>query len=352
MLYILVLIHVKYVDALFATSSGILLKCKNMLKNLSPVALTTCSDYNKHALPHALDRVLKTLELPTTLCSSEVLLKPNLISAKTGPLSCTEGALILAVATWFIDKGARVGIGDSPAFGTAASVLKNLNLLDELAQLGVQIRPFQQGVPVELPGGGQAVLARAALECDLLVNIPRVKAHVQARLTMAVKNYFGCLVGLRKAWWHMAHGGTKSHEQDGFFDRLIRIPAALPSSLNIIDGIVAMHRNGPMNGTPYPLSVLAASTNAVAADRAFHAILGVDPQDSPVMAACQRAHMDGAALAQLCFPLATPEDLQVNDFQVPGILNPVRFNPFRFLKSSIRRVFMNNDSLLRKVDHK
>ncbi|MGB5687549.1 MAG: DUF362 domain-containing protein [Candidatus Electrothrix sp.] len=331
-----------------------------MLKKISPVALTACSNYDEQTLLPALDRILKTLELPTnlgtnlgtSLGSSVVLLKPNLISAKAGPLACTEGALILTVARWFIDQGARVGIGDSPAFGTAASVLKNLNLLDELAHLGVQIRPFQQGIPIELPGGGQAVLARAALECDLFVNMPRVKAHVQARLTMAVKNYFGCLVGLRKAWWHMAHGGTKSHEKDGFFDRLIRIPAALPSSLNIIDGIVAMHGSGPINGTPYPLGVLAASTNAVAADRALHAILQVDPQDSPVMAACQRAGLDGAALSQLSFPLATPEDLQVDDFQVPGILSPVRFNPFRFLKSSIRRVFMSNDRILEKINRK
>ncbi|MCW5202283.1 DUF362 domain-containing protein [Desulfobulbus sp. US4] len=323
-----------------------------MLKKISPVALTACPGYDKQVLLQALDRVLKTLELPTNLHSSEVLLKPNLISAKAGPLACTEGTLILAVASWFIDQGARVGIGDSPAFGTAASVLKNLNLLDELAQLGVQIRPFQQGVRVELPGGGQAVLARAALECDLLVNMPRVKAHVQARLTMAVKNYFGCLVGLRKAWWHMAYGGNTPCKEKRFFDRLIRIPAALPSSLNIIDGIVAMHRNGPINGAPYPLSVLAASTNAVAADRALHAILRVDPQDSPVMTACQRANLDGASFSQLSFPLASPEDLQVDDFQIPGTLNPVRFNPFRFLKSSIRRVFMNNDRLLEKIDHK
>ncbi|MCW5210626.1 DUF362 domain-containing protein [Desulfobulbus sp. N3] len=204
-----------------------------MLKKISPVALTACPGYDKQVLLQALDRVLKTLELPTNLHSSEVLLKPNLISAKAGPLACTEGTLILAVASWFIDQGARVGIGDSPAFGTAASVLKNLNLLDELAQLGVQIRPFQQGVRVELPGGGQAVLARAALECDLLVNMPRVKAHVQARLTMAVKNYFGCLVGLRKAGgtWPMA--GTRPVKKNDSLTALFasRQPCPLRSTL-------------------------------------------------------------------------------------------------------------------------
>ncbi|MCW5210627.1 hypothetical protein VU03_02635, partial [Desulfobulbus sp. N3] len=66
------------------------------------------------------------------------------------------------------------------------------------------------------------------------------------------------------------------------------------------------------------------------------------------MTACQRANLDGASFSQLSFPLASPEDLQVDDFQIPGTLNPVRFNPFRFLKSSIRRVFMNNDRLLEK----
>ena len=201
-------------------------------RNSCTVALTSCASYDKQDLSQALNNVLKHINVPVTLCSAEVLLKPNLISAKTGPLSCTEGALILAVARRFVDQGARVSIGDSPAFGTAASVLNSLDLRDKLSSLGVQTRPFHQGALIELPGGGQATLARDALECDLLVNLPRVKAHAQARLTVAMKNYFGCLVGLRKAWWHMAYGGKRSHQKNGFFDRLIRIPSALPRSIH------------------------------------------------------------------------------------------------------------------------
>ena len=316
-----------------------------MLQTPFSVALTTCSDYEEHTLTPALDQVLEVIELPINLRSSEVLLKPNLISAKAGSLPCTEGALILAVARRFLDQGARVSIGDSPAFGTATSVLKKLNLLAELDRLGVRVRSFTQGVSVELPGDSQAFLARAALECDLLVNMPRIKAHDQARLTMAVKNYFGCLVGLRKAWWHMAYGGNTPCKEQRFFDRLIRIPAAFPASINIIDGILAMHKSGPLHGTPYPLSLLAASTNAVAADRALHEILGVKPKHSPLMAACQRAELPGANLSHLSFPLAQPEELQVDDFQVPEQVNPVRFNPFRFLASSVRRFVMGRERL-------
>ncbi|WP_446010532.1 DUF362 domain-containing protein [Candidatus Electrothrix sp.] len=315
------------------------------------VSLTTCPSYKHQYLEPALDQILNTLAIPVTVRSSQVLLKPNLISAKAGPLACTEGAFILAVARRFIDLGAKVSIGDSPAFGTARSVLKNLNLLTDLRQLGVQIASFKQGDPVELPGGGQtvphALLARAALECDLLVNMPRVKAHVQARLTLSIKNYFGCLVGLRKAWWHMAYGGKGGNtpcQQNKFFDRLIRIPAAFPSSLNIIDGIIAMHKSGPINGAPYPLSLLAASTNAVAADRALHEILRVQPERSPLMAACQRAELPGANLSHLSFPLVQAEKLQVDNFQLPEKLNPVRFNPFRFFTSSVRRFLLSRDA--------
>ncbi len=323
-----------------------LLYRKTMPQPPCPVALLACPSYNEPDLSHSLDQILNALDSPFTLCSSQVLLKPNLISAKTGPLACTEGALILAVARRFIDQGAQVSIGDSPAFGTARSVLRNLNLLTELDRLGVQISSFKQGIPVDLPAGGQATLARAALECDLLVNMPRVKAHVQARLTLSIKNYFGCLVGLRKAWWHMVYGGKGGStpcQENRFFDRLIRIPAAFPSCLNILDGVIAMHESGPINGMPYHLSLLAASSNAVAADRALHTILGVETKHSPLMAACQRAHLQGAELSQLAFPLATQEDLQVNDFQVPTTLNPVRFNPFRFLTSSVRRFFLSRD---------
>jgi uncharacterized protein (DUF362 family) len=342
------------------TSSGFAVSRPSRWNNTSPflvmqsnspvVALAACAGYESHILTDVLDRLLRAAEPPTTLHSSKVLLKPNLISAKSGHLPCTEGALILAVARWFADHGAQVSIGDSPAFGTAAMVLKTLGLTDELAALGVQIQNFNKAKNVNLPGGGQAMLAQAALECDLLVNLPRVKAHVQARLTLAVKNYFGCLVGLRKAWWHMAYGGGggRNGKGDGamFADRLVRIPMVLPASVSIVDGIVAMHKTGPINGTPYPLSLLAASTDPVAVDRALHEILRVEPNRSPLMADCQRAGIPGVDLSQLSFPLSAPQELQVSDFQVPEELNPVRFNPFRFLKSTARRIFTSDEKVL------
>ncbi len=308
---------------------------KTAQPDLIPVAFVPCTDYTLPRLADATQQALAALNLSVTLCSADVLLKPNLISAKHGQLPCTQGALISAAARWLLDHGAKVSIGAHPDFDSALSVLESIGHEDELTALGFQVIDFSKGLKNDLPGGGSAVLAEAALDCDLLVNLPRVKAHAQTRLTLAVKNCFGCLVGLRKAWWHMAYAIN-----DVFFDRVVRIPSVLPDSVILADGITAMHNTGPINGEPYPLSLLAASTDPVALDRALHEVLVVDPERSPLMSACRRAGMPAAELSRLSFPLTAPQEVQITDFLVPEELNPVRFNPFSFLKSTVRRMFL------------
>ncbi len=305
------------------------------------VALTRCSSYAQSELDEALARVLGAITLPC-LRSANVLLKPNLISAKHSRLACTEGAFITAAARWLLAQGAKVSIGDSPAFGTAAIVLQALGIADELAALGVEIKNFRKGRRVKLPdSSGWAVLAEAALDCDLLVSLPRVKAHAQTRLTLAVKNCFGCVVGLRKSWWHMLYGG---HENE-FSDRLAQLPGILPPILSLVDGIVAMHITGPLRGEPYPLALVGASMNPVAMDTALHAILGVAPEQSLLMAACRRAGLTGASIEELAFPLSAPEELLARDFLVPDALNPIRFSLFRYLKSTVYRLRLQKQGL-------
>ncbi len=306
------------------------------------VALTHCSSYAQPELDEALAHVLASIDLPN-LRSARVLLKPNLISAKHGTLPCTEAAFMLAVARWLLDQGAKVSLGDSPAFGTATMVLQALGIMDELTALGVEIRNFLRGRKVQLASGGSAVLAEAALDCDLLVNLPRVKAHAQARLTLAVKNCFGCVLGTRKAWWHMRYGGPNG----AFYARLAQIPLLLPPMLTLVDGIIAMHKSGPIQGEAYPLALVGASMNPVAMDTALHQLLGVAPAQSLVMAACCRTKMLGAEREQLFFPLEQPEDFQADGFLVPDELSPVRFNPFRFLISAGQRMLLHRQGLRR-----
>ncbi len=276
-------------------------------------------------------------QVPELHPSCTVLLKPNLITARHGVLPCTEPAFIVAAARWFVDRGCRVKIGDSPALGTATAALKTLGIAGELTALGVHITDFTRARDVSLAGGGTARVAVDALECDLLVNLPRVKAHAQTRFTLAVKNCFGCLVGMRKPWWHMAYGGRHG----SFCDRLVQLLDVMADSVTLVDGITAMHKTGPIHGEPYPLHLMAAGTNPVAVDCALHHLLRLDPEKSPLLQACLAAGHAGAEFSQLQFPLAAPSEFPAPAFQFPEALIPIRFDPFHFIRSALKRIMLS-----------
>ncbi len=307
-----------------------------MLLESTTVALASCPDYSPASLDSVFDRLISSLNEMEDPAGLQVLLKPNLISAKRGPLACTEGAFILAVARWFKDKGARVTVGDSPAFGTATAVLDKIGVLENLRFLGVSVSDFTATRKLRLHSGVNAGMAVAALDCDLLVNLPRVKAHAQTRVTLAVKNCFGCLTGLQKPWWHMAHGG----ESGPFADLLVELLTVLPRTLTLVDGVRAMHGTGPLRGEVYPLDIVAGGMNPVAVDSALLSILNVVPHLSPLWQAAAEAGIPGSRLEELLFPLAAPAELLANDFIVPNDLNSIRFHPVSFVLSSVRRTLM------------
>ncbi|MGD9949228.1 MAG: DUF362 domain-containing protein [Desulfobulbus sp.] len=298
------------------------------------VALYSQPSYENHSFETTIGQLLVS-EFSGNRCrSASVLLKPNLITATNGQLACTNGHIILAVARYFKDLGANVAVGDSPAFGTARSVLRKIGVLPELERLGVRVTEFRQYLPLELPSGQRACIARPALECDTLINLPKVKAHSQMRVTLAVKNYFGCISGLHKPWWHMVHGG----EQGRFADLLVELLSVLPQGFSLVDGMEAMHITGPIHGQPYALGLLAGGINPVAVDTGLLAILGVEPSLCPLWVAAREAGLPGTDPEQLLFTHDHPVALAAEKFLVPEALTPVRFNPFRFVKSSVQRM--------------
>ncbi|MCL2341128.1 MAG: DUF362 domain-containing protein [Proteobacteria bacterium] len=300
------------------------------------VLLTTLPRYEQPRLDAALDQLLTAMLDPSALRSTRVLLKPNLITARNGRLACTDGRLIVAVAQWFHGQGARVAVGDSPSFGSARAVLAAIDALPGLRRLGVPVHEFRRRTRVVLASGQPAALASAALECDLLVNLPKVKAHGQMRATLAIKNLFGCLAGFHKPWWHLTHGGDSGR----FADLLVELLAALPAGCTVADGVVAMHRTGPIHGQPYPLGILAGGLNPVAVDTALLALLGIDPAGCPLWHAARRAGLEGTTVADLVFPLLQPADCAVHDFVAPEILEPIRFSLCRFVRGAVRRALL------------
>jgi uncharacterized protein (DUF362 family) len=177
-------------------------------------------------------------------------------------------------------------------------------------------------------------VAQEVLNCEALINLPKVKAHNQLRVTLAVKNYFGVVKGWRKVLAHQLHGANQGRR---FLDLLLELPDILPTGITLMDGISAMHCTGPMHGRKYNLALLAGSCNAQALDTVLLEILGIKGADSPLWQTAAKQDLPGTRRELLSFPLVSPDELLVNDFQVPAVLVPVRFTFHHVMNSLIGR---------------
>ena len=288
------------------------------------------SDYQEENLTAAIARAAPYLGIDQSLAGRKLLLKPNLISVMAQPLACTDGRLLLAVARWFLDHGARVALGDSPAFGSAALVLRRLGIAGGLKKLGVEITEFTKPVPV---AGGKLAVARQALECDLLVNLPKVKAHGQMYFTAATKNFFGLVVGMKKSWLHMTHG--QNHEE--FARLLVQLPALIPNQITIADAIDTMHVTGPIRGKRLAVGCLAAGLDPVAVDTALLAALELAPESCPLQQMALWRGNPAANPENIIYPFEVPGIFHGSGFIAPSALSPIRFHSLRFVVSTAKR---------------
>lgn len=300
------------------------------------VALQRCLGYTATDVASGVNDALSGIGCTGGMHGKTVLLKPNLISAAGSPHSCTHPLFIAAVVDWFLSHGARVSIGDSPAFGSAARVCEKRGIRSALRGKDIKVVEFTTPVYKNLACGVRLKVAAEALECDLFVGLPKIKAHQQMSTTMAVKNIFGVVTGTHKAMLHMREGS--SHER--FSAMILDLINLLPPQLHLADGIEAMHRSGPMDGEVLPLGCLAASISAVGLDTALLMALEIDLLKSPLWLSASKRKMIGSDPKTLVFPILPPEAFHGSGFVVPSELNPIRFNPLRFLKGVARRLLL------------
>lgn len=304
-----------------------------MLPSIS-VSLDRCQGYERKSLLPVLERVLLCLDDLHLTPGARVLLKPNLISASAPPLACTHAGFVAAVASWFLDHGCRVFIGDSPAFGSTIKTVERQGISRAVRGMDVRFVEFSSVVHRRLSGGISIGVAAEALDCDLLVNLPKIKAHDQMYVSMAVKNNFGIVKGMRKSWLHMRYGD--SHLE--FARILLGLDRLLPENITLADGIEVMHRHGPVHGDPLALGCVAGSRSSVALDTAMLTLLELDPGRSPLWLAARERDLPGCQLCGIAFPLLAPADFFGSGFVAPEILDPVRFRPLRYVFNSLKRV--------------
>ena len=226
-----------------------------------------CSEYKAEIIADSLRRGLSALNLEGAVKSGDrVLLKPNLIMAKTPELAITtHPEVVRAVAMVLDDCGARLYLGDSPGFGSLERCLEKSGLGVVMQEMDIAMVPFAEETTILEPENLVAkkmTLAASAFDYDKIINLPKLKTHSMMGTTLAVKNLFGFIPGLQKAKWHLRAG----HDRHLFARMMLDIYRQIVPTWNFLDGIVAMEGEGPTNGQPRHCGLLALSADAPVLD--------------------------------------------------------------------------------------
>ncbi len=243
----------------------------------STVSVRTCGDYDASILVPVVQRVLDDIGGINTFVKTgqRVLLKPNLLMSSPPEMArVTHPAVVEAVAGMVIDAGAKPFIGDSPPMGNLARVLSKSGYDPFMKKMGIDAVPFSRKLAAEFQEERlfrRIELAGEIFDFDVVINLPKLKTHGQMFLTLAVKNLFGSIIGPDKAAWHLKAG----KDYESFATVLVQIFEKIRPVFSLLDGILGMEGDGPNNGTPRKVGIVAASADAIALDASVCRLLGL-----------------------------------------------------------------------------
>ncbi|MEE9258767.1 MAG: DUF362 domain-containing protein [Nitrospinaceae bacterium] len=267
----------------------------------------------------------------------KVLLKPNLLRGFP-PERCvtTHPVVMEAVCRTLKDYSVgQIDISDSPAMGSLPAVARQAGYEPLVKRYGVRILPLSDPLPLVTEDNiAHLKIAGSIREYDHIVNLPKFKSHCQMTLTHSIKNLFGLVIGKRKPVLHC----LVQNDKVKFGRMLIDIARQVNPSLTIVDGIEAMQGSGPINGTPYPLGILAAGRDLTAIDRILAEIVQVPLEQVFALTAARQKNFGNFDLENI--ELAGESDLEslkVPDFKLAAFPMDITFNPIRIAQSFIKQ---------------
>jgi uncharacterized protein (DUF362 family) len=208
-----------------------------------------------------------------------VVLKPNLVEFEAGSVINTSPMFVHAAMEAFKAMGAAsVGIAEGPGHrrGTldladAAGYFKMIPRFEELfTDLNLDdVSPIKFAQPISRLRS--LYLPHTALSCDLLVSMAKMKTHHWAVATLSMKNLFGVVPGGVYGWpKNVLHWA-------GIAECVTDLQTVFPRTFALVDGIVGMEGNGPIQGTAKASGVIVSGKDMAAVDATCCRLMRIDP---------------------------------------------------------------------------
>jgi len=242
----------------------------------APVSIVRASAYDQ-SLYDTVRRLLAEHRL--NVRGRTVLLKPNLVEFEPESFINTHPLLVHAVYEGFRALGAAaIRIGEGPGhrrntldLADAAGYFRIVPRFEDVfvdlnLDAVTRVRPARPVSRIE-----KLYLPNTALGADLLVSLPKMKTHHWVGATLSMKNLFGVVPGGVYGW------PKNALHWAGITESIIDLHAAFPRQFALVDGIVGMQGNGPIQGTPKHAGLLVAGRDVRAVDATCCRLMGIDP---------------------------------------------------------------------------
>jgi uncharacterized protein (DUF362 family)/NAD-dependent dihydropyrimidine dehydrogenase PreA subunit len=248
---------------------------------MSDVLILNCPNYTQENVDKAIARVFTYIKIKP---HSKVLIKPNILMAKTPGYACTTNPSMIEAVCKMLDD-CEIIIGESSGWNTLNGFeVSGIKAVAEKYHAKVVAFENDKVSNKKIDGVALKELKITSLvdDVDYIINMPKMKTHAFMKITGAVKNCFGFVPGFQKAIYH-----TKGKDETTFGELLIDIYLQCKDKIviNIMDAIVGMEGEGPGNGDPKNTGLILASADALALDVVQSRIMGFEPKGIPTIAA-------------------------------------------------------------------
>ena len=212
-----------------------------------------------------------------------VLIKPNLVMGANKKMMPPFGKVTTAtvveqlIQVLFENNCRKITIGDGaavmPEVGSDTAAAMKFSGIEKLGlKYGVKLEDFESSAFKKIQINGHTFkIAASAFEADFLINVPVLKTHGQAIVSLGMKNLKGCLKYSSK---------KRFHKRGLLLELIAQLNTHIRSDLIIIDGTYAMEK-GPTMGTAHPLNIIIAGTDIFETELVGAAVLGKDPTKIP-----------------------------------------------------------------------
>lgn len=247
--------------------------------DISPVGVLPAPRYDEASLVDTVIRGVRMFDLDVR--DRRVVLKPNLVEFDPSGVINTHPTLIAATIEAFRSLGARdVIVAEGPGHRRDNEyLLRASGLHEQLQDMGARFVDLNHdavrrvGLRSSFTALGELYLPTTVLDADLFVSMPKLKTHHWAAVTLSMKNLFGIVPGSLYGWpKNILHWM-------GLEGSIIDINAALDvPRFNIVDGIIGMEGNGPIQGSAKQVGVLVFGADPVAVDSTCSRLMSIDPR--------------------------------------------------------------------------